>query len=612
MIRRLPRLTPRVAGPVLALCCAAAFAAAPGSGAAPQPVQETPWIDSDTFASVLLPSIERHSDVLLAGTSLPAVPVAGVDRAAVALEDEIREANGLAPRFAIPNAVNMNPAANGLWERAGGERVWRLRISSPGAYSLNLGFSAFRMPEGGRLFIYSTDMTKRIRPFTAEDNALHGELWTPPILSDDIVVEVTLPEIAASKLLLDLASINVGYRGFNSEPTRPESGACNVDIVCPQGDLWRKEIQSVAVISTGGSTFCTGFMVNNTAQDQKPYFMTANHCGITAGNAPSLVAFWNFETTPCGGSPNGSMADFQSGSFFRSSRSPSDFTLVELDSPPDPKWDVTFSGWNNSGADASSAVGIHHPNTDEKRISFENDPTETTSYLGTTVPGDGTHVRIVDWDLGTTEPGSSGSPLFNQNHQIIGQLHGGFASCSSQTSDYYGKFSVSWVGGGTNATRLSNWLDPLSTGAASISTLLPASGDCNGNGNPDHQEIITGAAGDCNANREPDSCDLANGVLHDVNANGIPDECEGVIPCADINGFQARCNAGTIQARIRLTSTSHNGQSVSFGVDANPNAVTISGDKATLQIPGQGGTGSHTVSLLTPSGCVSPIVVTCP
>src|SRR5262245_45829982 len=105
MIRRMPRLLPRLAGPALLLCSAAAIAAVPVHGSAPQPAPETPWIDSETFASILVPSIERHGDVLLAGTSLPAVPVAGVDRAAVALEDEIREANDLPPRFAIPNAV---------------------------------------------------------------------------------------------------------------------------------------------------------------------------------------------------------------------------------------------------------------------------------------------------------------------------------------------------------------------------------------------------------------------------------------------------------------------------------------------------------------------------
>jgi subtilisin-like proprotein convertase family protein len=146
-------------------------------------------------------------------------------------------------------------------------------------------------------------------------------------------------------------------------------------------------------------------------------------------------------------------------------------TLVLLDDDPDPDWQVGFAGRDRSDPDARSAVAIHHPDTDEKRISFEYDPTTTTSYLGNGIPGDGTHVRVEDWDLGTTEPGSSGSPLFDQDHRAIGQLHGGYASCTSQTSDWYGRFSVSWTGGGSPSSRLSDWLDTAGTGAMTVDTI---------------------------------------------------------------------------------------------------------------------------------------------
>ena len=111
------------------------------------------------------------------------------------------------------------------------------------------------------------------------------------------------------------------------------------------------------------------------------------------------------------------------------------------------------------------------PDGDEKRISFEDDPVATTSYFSSVSPGDGTHIYVEDWDLGTTEPGSSGSPLFDPNHRVIGQLHGGLAACGNDDPDWYGRFSVSWAGGGTNATRLSNWLDPGNTGALTVDTL---------------------------------------------------------------------------------------------------------------------------------------------
>ncbi|HEX6885812.1 MAG TPA: trypsin-like peptidase domain-containing protein, partial [Planctomycetota bacterium] len=409
------------------------------------------------------------------------VELAPLELEAVLKEDLAREAEALPPRFAVPHEARLAPHSAGTWESLdAGTLLWRLRVRSLGARSLNLGFEQFRLPEGARLHLYSADREHVVRPFTAADNESHGEMWTPVVATDELVLELVLPAAALDEALLELTWINVGYRGFApASSTALLSGSCNVDVVCAQGIPWALEIPSVGVISTGGSTFCTGFLVNNVRQDLKPYFMTANHCGVGSGNAASLVVYWNYENSTCrvpgspasGGAGDGSLTQFNTGSFFRSSYAPSDFTLVELDDAINPAFDVSYAGWNATGTTGSAAVAIHHPNTDEKRISFEDQPTTTTSYLSNTVPGDGTHVRVEDWDLGTTEPGSSGSPLFDPNHRVIGQLHGGFASCTSQTSDWYGKLSVSWTGGGTNATRLRNWLDPDSTGTLVLDTV---------------------------------------------------------------------------------------------------------------------------------------------
>ncbi|MCL4222150.1 MAG: trypsin-like peptidase domain-containing protein [Phycisphaerales bacterium] len=387
------------------------------------------------------------------------------------LEERDRE-QGLAPRYAIPNAVDISPFTHGDWEQVSqSTMVWRLRVTSEDAVSLNFGFDRFHLPVGAQLYIYDTLGDLAIRPFTSEDNADHGQLWTPPSVGNDVVLELTVPVKAVEQVDLHLGFINAGYRTF-SDVFGDRSGSCNVDVVCPQGDGWRAEIASVAAISTGGSLFCTGFMVNNTSGNETPYFMTANHCGISSSNAASLVVFWNYQATVCGGPRNGSLSQFQSGSTFRASKSTSDFTLVQLSSMPNPVWMVAYAGWDASGADAQWACGIHHPSVDEKAISFEWQATTTTSYLGNTVPGDGTHVRVIDWDVGTTEPGSSGSPLFNQDHRVIGQLHGGYAACGNDSSDWYGKFSVSWTGTAAN-NRLRDWLDPTNTGALQVDTIWP-------------------------------------------------------------------------------------------------------------------------------------------
>ncbi|MCO6497599.1 MAG: T9SS type A sorting domain-containing protein [Chitinophagaceae bacterium] len=110
------------------------------------------------------------------------------------------------------------------------------------------------------------------------------------------------------------------------------------------------------------------------------------------------------------------------------------------------------------------------------KISRDNDTPSRGDYLGTT----GATHWIVDWDSGVTEKGSSGSPLFDNNHRILGQLHGGYSSCtSSDLRDWYGAFDLSWSGGGTNSTRLSNWLDPsgidaMTTNTTNVSDLTPS------------------------------------------------------------------------------------------------------------------------------------------
>ena len=48
-----------------------------------------------------------------------------------------------------------------------------------------------------------------------------------------------------------------------------------------------------------------GTLLNNAANDQKPYFLTANHCISTQTEAQSVTVYWNYNTgdSPPGGTP---------------------------------------------------------------------------------------------------------------------------------------------------------------------------------------------------------------------------------------------------------------------------------------------------------------------
>ena len=377
-----------------------------------------------------------------------------------------------AVRYAITRDTDIPLTEQLSWQALpDGRRVARARFLSPTAASVSVSFADAWLPPGGRIWMEAADGTDRhTRPLT-EREARGGVLYTPIVRADELLLTVVLP--AGGPLpRLHVTGIHVGVRPFAHLPPPPQ-GSCNIDVVCPESAGWEAEIDAVAVYGFSGSFFCTGFMLNNTAEDQTPYFATAEHCGLDSRNDNSLTVYWNYESENCGDLSGGRIRDYQTGSTWRMEYRDADWTLVELSSAPDPSFEVAFAGWDRTGTDTTSAVTIHHPGTDEKAISFENDPTTVTSDYSNSPSSSGTHIRVEDWDAGTTEGGSSGSPLFSPEHRVIGALTGGYAACSNNEADWYGRLYTAWTGDGSSDGRLSNWLDPSGTGDTTVDTLAP-------------------------------------------------------------------------------------------------------------------------------------------
>ena len=379
-----------------------------------------------------------------------------------------QEAGGVPLRYAEPALVVAGPATDGSWEqRTDGSRVWRLRVQAPAATDLNFGFDRFHLPEGAALWASADSESYWEGPYTAADNEAHGELWTPVVPGDSATITLLVPPDPDFEPALRLIQVGRGYRdllGRLGDPLVPKSGACNNDVVCPEGDPWRDEINSVAVYSTGGSLFCTGQMIVDVPRSFRNWFLTANHCGLRAGNAASLVVYWNFQASMCGGARDGSLDQNQTGSTFRAREAGTDMCLMELDDDPDPSFNVYYAGWDATDTPAQATVGIHHPSTDEKAITFNEDPITTAdSCIG---GGVDSHWWITEYEDGTTEGGSSGSGLWDaDSHLLIGFLSGGLASCNRPDEyDCYGRFGAAWDRGATPDARLKDWLDPGDTG----------------------------------------------------------------------------------------------------------------------------------------------------
>jgi len=397
-----------------------------------------------------------------------------IDLQALAAEDAVTDQYKETPyRFGVEHTVSLDFFTHADTETDKyGNTIYRMGLHCPGAVNMSLLFDQFYLPKSSKLFVYTADRTDFIGSFDHRTNNESGIMPMSLLYADRIVVEFQKAATCTDAAVLNIAQIVHGYRPVVNKWEGPQtendrgpygtSGPCNINVNCPQGDLWQTEKRAVALILSGGSAQCTGALVNNTANDGTPYFLTANHC---LGNPTNWVFVFNHETAGCTGN-TGPTNQTVSGSSLKANNAGSDFALLELNQTPPANYNVHYAGWDNTDAlSVTSAVGIHHPAGDLKKICFENNsPTKTTQ-------GGAAVWYINQWESGVTEGGSSGSPLFDQNHRIIGQLYGGFAACSGNVNngqaDWYGRFGISW-NGNSAATRLKDWLDPGNTGATII------------------------------------------------------------------------------------------------------------------------------------------------
>ncbi|TVQ07196.1 MAG: T9SS C-terminal target domain-containing protein [Bacteroidetes bacterium] len=363
-------------------------------------------------------------------------------------------------RFGDNIMVNIHPGNSGIWETLdNGDKLWRVAVYSEGAYSLNFTFDQYHLPPGAQLFVYNQEKSMVLGAFTDYNNQEDGYFATTLVDGDHIVIEYYEPADASFNGELNLEMVTHAYRNpYEYAKAFGSSGSCNLNVACEEADDWQQQVRSAAMLVTGGNGFCSGALINNTAFDGKPLFLSANHCFRN----PSTVVFWfNWQSETCANPPSSPPYNSMSGATQRARNAASDFWLMELNQPIPDEYNPYYAGWNRTLANTLTEfiTGVHHPRGDIKKFSYAQGGVQQASYLG--APNSGTtHWRIV-WSGGTTtEPGSSGSPIFDSQGRILGQLHGGYAACGNTQPDWYGRIGVSWTGGGSAATRLSNWLDP--------------------------------------------------------------------------------------------------------------------------------------------------------
>ena len=430
---------------------------------------------------------------LLLSKNLQAVEMPGFDQSLIDAEDALNDPLKNAPwRFGYKYETNINLQNAGVWtELPNGNRIWRTEIIASGALTINLTLENVHFPEGAYLYLYDKARTHTIGAYTSRNNHPSGELGTDLVHGDHIVVEYFEPVAVRNQGQFTINGVTHGYRSLNIiqkslEKALNSSGDCNYDARCPVdpyvGGLsaWDDQIRSVAMIVTGGSGICTGALINNSCNDGTPYFLTANHClgggtgnwlfrfnwDVPEGNAGMSCATTANTPTSFNNASNYDQTTVN-GATILVSGTQADHALLLMDNmtvTDATNWNLFYAGWSNDDTESavSAVTGIHHPSGDIKKIcrAYENGGADNIHHANAA----GAAVWYMDsWDEGVTEPGSSGSPLFDQNGRIIGQLYGGSAACQGTSAngyDYYGRLGVSWGLG------IGDYLDPVSCGGS--------------------------------------------------------------------------------------------------------------------------------------------------
>jgi hypothetical protein len=397
---------------------------------------------------------------------------------ALRAEDELTDDTGTAPwRFGYNNPTSLTLSNTGTWmELPNGDKIWQVAVKCENALTVNLTFADTKIPEGNELYVYNPSKDFILGKFV-QNHIYNGVLGTELIPGNTAIVEYYVKkdkELGSVKI----ATVTHGYRSANEFQAKAfgTSGACNMNVNCPDGSAWVPQRNSAVMLVSGSNGFCSGALINNTANDGKPYVLTANHCYSDPTN---WIFRFNWQASGCTNPASSPSFQSLSGAVLRSRRTPSDFCLVEITGGLEGNtvplaYQPYFSGWNHSNNPPTSTVSIHHPDGDIKKISFDDDPATAVQAMGSSEAASSWSVQ---WDRNTTtEGGSSGSPLFDQNRRIIGQLWGGGASCSNLNSpDYYGRLFNSWEPANSNATnQLKTWLDPSNSGAEFIDGYDPS------------------------------------------------------------------------------------------------------------------------------------------
>ncbi|HYF71020.1 MAG TPA: T9SS type A sorting domain-containing protein [Ohtaekwangia sp.] len=395
--------------------------------------------------------------------------------------------------------TNFVPSMDGNWKTIfHGVDSWFLKLRSDGAYGLAVVFSDVKLQPGETLYVYNQHGLRG--PYTHHNIPRSGILPLDFLPGEELMIEYSVPAGNNSHGSFVVESVSHAYQNItNRNPSSKKDAAARYDdwcYFCLEDNAISNERRAVVklVIHDENSTrFCTGTLMNNTANDNTPLILTAEHCVSSQYVADRTVFIFGFEDENCVKQVNHDL--MLNGAIYRASLFENDFTIMELYDKPPLEFHPYYAGWDISDRYLTGVTSIHHPQGGVRRVSVSNGTVRTSTLKDGPVRARDAFWNVIRWDAGVTDAGSSGASLLNKNSHVIGTLSGGSSRCGAPYNDYFEKLSASWEASLAPNEQLKHWLDPVGTGVQTLEGRDPFEGiqvDCNmvSNVRPGEQQML--------------------------------------------------------------------------------------------------------------------------
>ncbi len=431
----------------LGACGAVGVAAAGPTGAAGH---RAPTLRTEPAHLTLDPRIDGGAGWLAA----PEIVREALDAAPLIDADRQEAGNGpLRVGVDRPLLDVTTPRNAGAWQDNGdGSWTWRLRLRDPGAVAVRVWFEDVRAV-AGEVVSVGDGLGRYAERVDVGEGAPGRSLWTSALPGDTALIEVTVPvaAVGGAPLLRVGGTSHIYHDSFRDDrPPISLRDTCSRDVACETPDAIARDAVGRLSFSRNQTQYvCTGALLADVdPRDPTPFFLTAAHCISTQAVADSVNVYWFYQRDVCGGeAPALSDLPRTSGAALLVTSPVSDVTLLLLAQPVADG--QGFAAWTSEPlALGDVCVGIHHPGGGLKEYS-RGERDNTPLSCGTFTPA---NFYYGNWLVGITEGGSSGSPLFDPQWRVVGQLFGkccpvscAMADCTNrdQWNFIYGRFDAS-------------------------------------------------------------------------------------------------------------------------------------------------------------------------